>query len=98
MLAMTDQAVEVISNMVSDSDIGPDGGLRISGTGESNGEAALEFELADAAQDGDEVVREGGAVVFLDGTAAKILADKTLDVHSHGDHFHFSLDEQEAAS
>jgi hypothetical protein len=23
-----------------------------------------------------------------------VLADKTLDVHSHGDHFHFSLEDQ----
>jgi iron-sulfur cluster assembly protein len=95
MLAMTDQAVEVIRGIVEDSDIGPGGGLRISGTTEGNGESALEFELAEQAQDGDEVLREGGAVVFLDETAAAVLADKTLDVHAHGDHFHFSLEEQE---
>jgi iron-sulfur cluster assembly protein len=97
MLAMTQQAVDVIRGIVEDSEVGPDGGLRISGTGEANGESALEFELTDAAQDGDEVVREGGAVVFLDGTAAAVLADKTLDVHAHGDHFHFSVGEQEEA-
>jgi iron-sulfur cluster assembly protein len=96
MLVMTEQAVEVIRGIVEDGELGPGGGLRISATGESNGESALEFELAAAAQEGDEVVREGGAVVFLDERAAAILADKTLDVHAHGDHFHFSLDEQEA--
>jgi len=45
--------------------------------------------------DGDSVVREGGAVLFLDETASAVLDDKTLDVHAHGDHFHFSIDEQE---
>jgi hypothetical protein len=42
-------------------------------------------------------VSEGGATVFLDETAAAVLADKTLDVHAHGNHFHFSLEEQDGA-
>jgi hypothetical protein len=33
--------------------------------------------------------------LFLDETASAVLDDKTLDVHAHGDHFHFSIDEQE---
>ena len=93
MLAMTEHAVEAIRGIVEDSELGPDGGLRISGSNGGNGEAALEFELATEARAGDEVVREGGAVVFLDGTAAAVLAGKTLDVHAHGDHFHFSIDD-----
>ncbi len=44
------------------------------------------------------MIRAGGAVVFLDAVAAEVLADKTLDVHSHGDHFHFSLDERDGDS
>jgi hypothetical protein len=42
----------------------------------------------------DGVIREGGVVVFLDPTAAELLDDKILDAHAHGDHVHFSLDEQ----
>ena len=95
MLVLSDQAVEVIRGLVGESDVGPNGGLRISGSG-SNGETALDFQLAEEPEEGDEVLREGGAVVFLDETAATVLADKTLDVHAHGDHFHFSLDEQTA--
>jgi hypothetical protein len=41
-------------------------------------------------------VQSDGATVFLDETAAAALADKQLDVHAHGDHFHFSIDEQPA--
>jgi Fe-S cluster assembly iron-binding protein IscA len=93
MLVLSDQAVQVIRDIVADGDVGPDGGLRISGSG-SNGETALDFELAAEPSEGDEVLRVGGAVVFLDETATAVLADKTLDVHAHGDHFHFSLDEQ----
>jgi len=95
MLAMTEQAIEAIRGIVEEAQLGPGAGLRISGANEANGDAALEFEVADQAQAGDEVVREDGAVLFLDGTAAAVLADKTLDVHAHGDHFHFSLDEQD---
>jgi hypothetical protein len=39
-------------------------------------------------------VVEGDARLFLDETAAAVLGDKVLDVHAHGDHFHFSIDEQ----
>jgi len=91
MLKITEQAQEAISSIVADGGVGPDGGLRITGSG-SNGETGLDFELAEAALDGDAGVREGGAVLFLDETASAVLEDKTLDVHAHGDHFHFSID------
>jgi Fe-S cluster assembly iron-binding protein IscA len=94
MLALSAQAIEVIRDIVANGDVGESGGLRISGSNEGNGETALDFELAAEPSAGDEVVEEEGAVVFLDATAAVVLADKTLDVHAHGDHFHFSLEDQ----
>ena len=94
MLTLTEQAVEAIRGIIEDGEAGPDGGLRISGSGSGNGDTELEFELASEARDGDQVVRDGGAVVYLDSTAAAVLDDKMLDVHAHGDHFHFSLEEQ----
>jgi iron-sulfur cluster assembly protein len=93
MLKITEQAQEAISSMVADGGVGEGGGLRITGSG-SNGETALDFELAEAALDGDSTVAEGSARLFLDETAAAVLDDKVLDVHAHGDHFHFSIDEQ----
>jgi Fe-S cluster assembly iron-binding protein IscA len=93
MLKITEQAQEAIAAIVSDGGVGADGGLRITGSG-SNGETALDFDLADGPSDGDQTVSEGGAVLFLDETAAAVLSDKVLDVHAHGDHFHFSIDEQ----
>lgn len=94
MLELSEQAVEVITTIVADSDVGPEGGLRISASSGGNGDAELEFELAAAPLEGDEVIRSGSAAVFLDAVAADELADKTLTVHSHGDHVHFSLDER----
>ena len=93
MLELSTQAVEVIRDIVTEGGVGPDGGLRISGVAD-NGETALDFELAEAPVEGDAVVREDGAVIFLDETAAAVLGDKRLDVHAHGDHFHFSIDER----
>jgi iron-sulfur cluster assembly protein len=93
MLKITEQAREAIASIVADGGAGPGAGLRISGT-QSNGETALDFDLAEEASPGDETVSEGGATLFLDETAAAVLGDKVLDVHAHGDHFHFSIDEQ----
>ena len=92
---MTDRAAEVIEDILHESRAGPDGGVRISGSAEPSGEASLEFALAEAPIEGDEVVRERGAVLYLDEVAATVLDDKTLDVEAHGDHFHFSLEEQD---
>jgi Fe-S cluster assembly iron-binding protein IscA len=93
MLVLTDQAVEAIRGIVEDSELGPNGGLRISGANEGNGEAALEFELAPEALEGDEVVRERGAIVFLDETAAAVLAGRTRALHPQGANLHVSIDE-----
>jgi iron-sulfur cluster assembly protein len=89
MLAITEAARDAIRNIIDENEIGPNGGLRIFGSDDE-----FEFELAPEPADGDKVIREGGAVVFLDRTAAKLLADKVLDAHAHGDHVHFALDEQ----
>jgi Fe-S cluster assembly iron-binding protein IscA len=93
MLEITDQARNAIHAICEEGEAGPDGGLRITATS-SNGETELEFEVVEGAAAGDEVVRSGEAVLFLDETASAVLSDKTLDVHAHGDHFHFSIDDQ----
>ena len=95
MLELSAEAVEAIRDVIAEGGVGPDGGLRISGVAD-NGETALDFELAEAPVEGDAVVRNDGAVLFLDGTAAEVLDDKRLDVHAHGDHFHFSIEEKTA--
>jgi iron-sulfur cluster assembly protein len=94
MLVVTEQEQETIRGILEDAELAGRGGLRITGANEGNGETALEFELAEGPSAGDEVVETGGATLYLDETAAAMLADKTLDVHAHGDHFHFSLEEQ----
>ena len=96
MLVLTEQAADAIKGIVEEAEAGPGAGLRISGS-EDGDDTALEFSVADGPEEGDEVVTHGGASVFLDAVAAEVLADRTLGVEAHGDHFHFSLDEQEDA-
>lgn len=96
MLTMSDRAATLIEDIIQQSQTGPDGGLRITGSAEPSGEASLELALTPEAVEGDEVVRERGAVVYLDEIAASVLDDKRLDVEAHGDHLHFSLEQQDA--
>jgi Fe-S cluster assembly iron-binding protein IscA len=94
MLVVTEQAATAIREILDESEAGPEGGLRISGMVDGE-ETSLEFTLADRPEDGDEVIRDKGATLFLDGVASGALSDKTLDAEAHGDHFHFSLAEQD---
>lgn len=96
MLVLTEQAAEAIKGIVAEEGTGAGAGLRISGS-EDGDDTALDFDVAEGPQEGDEVVTHGGVSVFLDAVAAEVLADKTLDVEAHGDHFHFSVDDQEDA-
>jgi Fe-S cluster assembly iron-binding protein IscA len=86
MLEISRDAVEALKDM---------GPLRI--TAEEQGEELeLSIENATEAADGDVVVEQDGAQVFLDAAAADALSDQVLGVHAHGDHFHFTFDEQQA--
>jgi iron-sulfur cluster assembly protein len=95
MLVVTEQAALAIRDILAEHDLGHGGGLRIAGTAEGD-DATLEFSVAEGPEGGDAVVTEGGVSVFLDEVAAAALDDRTLDVEEHGDHVHFSLEEQAA--
>jgi Fe-S cluster assembly iron-binding protein IscA len=85
MLQIADDAVEALREM---------GALRITGE-EVDGELELSIEDAKEPLDGDEVVERDGARVFLDTLSSEALADQVLGIHAHGDHFHFTFDEQQ---
>ncbi len=84
MLQIDDDAVAALR------DVGP---LRITAE-EVDGEVEVSLEDATEPAEGDEVVERDGARVFLDGTAAEVLADQVMGAHSHGDHVHFTFDDQ----
>ena len=85
MLEIHEDAVEPLKGM---------GALRITADESDDG---VELQIDDATEplEGDEVVERDGARVFLDAAAAEVLADQILGVHAHGDHFHFTFDDQQ---
>ena len=84
MLQIDDDAVAALA------ELGP---LRLTAV-EEDGEVEVSIEDAAEPVEGDEVVERDGARVFLDAVAAEVLADQVLGVHAHGDHFHFTFDDQ----
>ena len=84
MLEIHDDAVEPLKGM---------GALRITAQETDDG-VELQIDDATEPQDGDEVIERDGARVFLDGVASEVLADQVLGVHAHGDHVHFTFDDQ----
>ncbi|HVU76347.1 MAG TPA: hypothetical protein VHC67_02105 [Gaiellaceae bacterium] len=86
MLQIDDEAVQALTEI---------GALRI--TAEETDEGVeLQIDEATEPHDGDEVVEREGARIFLAPSAAEVLADQVLGVEAHGDHFHFTFDEQSA--
>ncbi|MGH3002588.1 MAG: iron-sulfur cluster biosynthesis protein [Gaiellaceae bacterium] len=89
MLQIDDEAVEALRAL---------GALRIRGVeaGENGDEAEVELEIEEAAEPlvDDQVVEREGVRIFLDPMAASALDDQVIGVHAHGDHFHFTFDDQ----
>ncbi len=76
MLTLTDNAVLVIRDLTAQQEV-PDGaGLRIATDADAG---ALTLSLAESPAQGDQVVDNSGARIFLDPDAAQLLDDKALD-------------------
>lgn len=76
MLTLTDNATTEIRKLIDQPEV-PDGsGLRIANDPASGG---LVLSLAAAPTEGDAVVDDEGARVFVDAQAAELLDDKALD-------------------
>jgi hypothetical protein len=86
MLQIDDDAVTALREM---------GALRITAV-RMDDEVELQIDDAQGPEAGDETVEREGATVYLDELAAEVLDDQVLGVHAHGDHFHFSFDNQVA--
>jgi len=81
MLTLTDNAQYAIRTLVSPADEPTEAGVRIASAPGTNGAAPeLSLEVVTSPAPGDQVVDEQGARVFLDSTAAEMLAEQTLDV------------------
>jgi iron-sulfur cluster assembly protein len=95
MLALTDNAVEAVQEILPSSDEAPErGGLRL--VAEPAG-AQMNFQLSVVAlpAEDDEVIEEQGARVFLDPEAASLLGDKVLDAQIESNQVAFTIADQE---
>jgi iron-sulfur cluster assembly protein len=78
MLALTDNAVEVVRQIVAIDGSSEGGGLRMVAE-QSGTEPRFELSVTALPGEDDEVVESEGARVFLEPRAAAILDDKLLD-------------------
>jgi iron-sulfur cluster assembly protein len=95
-LAITENAAEIIQSIVGSSpeEVPGEPGLRIAARPEGEQRTAFELTIAAIPAEDDEVVEEHGAHVFLDPEAASYLEDKVLDARLEGDQVGFALLEQ----
>ncbi len=76
MLTMTDNAVLVIRDLAVQQDVAEAGGLRIAADTDAG---SLSVELVEQPAQGDQVVDNQGARIFLDSDAAELLNDTSVD-------------------
>ncbi|MBM0226646.1 MULTISPECIES: adhesin [Micromonospora] len=76
MLTMTDNAVLVIHDLAVQQGVGEDGGLRIAADTDAG---SLSIELVPQPAQGDQVIANQGARIFLDTDAAELLNDTSVD-------------------
>jgi hypothetical protein len=86
MLQIDDEAVAALAQI---------GTIRITAD-EVDGEVEISIDEASEPSEGDEVIDVGEVQVFLEPAAADVLGDQIMGVHAHGDHFHFSFEDQQA--
>ena len=85
MLELAAGAVKEIKELVET------GGLRFVAHPGEDGSFEFEPSLADAPEDGDQVIEQDGARVYLDALAAEKLDAMVLEIEAHGDHVHFNF-------
>jgi Fe-S cluster assembly iron-binding protein IscA len=96
MLTLTENAKDAVRDMVAAEEAPEGSGLRIAADGDGD-DASLSLEIAAAPAEGDAVVDEDGARIFLEATAASLLEDMVLDAEPHDDHVHFTVAAQSAS-
>ena len=94
LLALTDNAVEAVREIVSSSDEASEtGGLRM--VAERAGtQANFQLSVVPLPAEDDEVIDEQGARVFLEPDAASLLDDKVLDASVEQDQVAFTIADQ----
>jgi iron-sulfur cluster assembly protein len=94
LLALTDNAVEAVRDIVSSSDEASEtSGLRMVAEREGM-QANFQLSVVPLPAEDDEVIDEQGARVFLEPKAASLLDDKVLDASVEQDQVAFTIADQ----
>jgi len=94
LLALTDNAVEAVRDIVSSSDEASEtSGLRMVAEREGM-QANFQLSVVPLPAEDDEVIDEQGARVFLEPKAASLLDDKVLDASIEQDQVAFTIADQ----
>jgi iron-sulfur cluster assembly protein len=95
-LTLTSDAAEAVKTIAEASpEVPNDSGLRIHAQPTGEGEVGFKLTMVESPDEGDQVIEEAGARVFVEHEAALILEDKILDATVVGDRVQFSLSEQD---
>jgi iron-sulfur cluster assembly protein len=95
MLTITTNAAEAIRALLDSTEVPEDGGIRISMAHQNGAQASLELAISPAPMEGDQILEEEGAHVFLDEVAMVALEDKSLDAQIEGDQISFGIVERD---
>jgi Fe-S cluster assembly iron-binding protein IscA len=95
MLALTENAVEAVQEILSSSDEAPElGGVRLVAE-PAAGRMNFQLSVVGLPAEDDEVIEAEGARVFLDPDAASLLGDKILDASIESNQVAFTIADQE---
>lgn len=81
MLTLTQNATQAVQGLATQAQLPDSGGLRIAPAPDR---ASVELSLVPEAPEGDEVVEDNGARVYLEPSVVPLLADQQLDAVSSG--------------
>jgi iron-sulfur cluster assembly protein len=94
LLALTDNAVQAVKEIVGSSEAAPEtGGLRVVAD-HSGSETNLHLSVVALPAGDDDVIEEDGARLFLEPEAASLLDDKILDASLESNQVAFMLADQ----
>ncbi len=96
MLTLTTNAAQAVKTLAEASpELPNDSGLRIHAERIVEGEVGFELTLVESPDEGDQVIEEAGARVFVEPETVGYLEDKLLDATIAENRVQFSLHEQE---
>ena len=99
-MTLTAQATHAIERILAAPGVPEGAGIRIMPVTDGNDPAVtseLQVAVAEQPSEGDEVIEEAGARVFVEGRVCGYLADKRLDARVVDERVSFSLAGQPAA-